>query len=201
MSGRDALYSRFVFWLKIILPLAALGLLSTLFLLSRQVNTTPTIPFSQSDLQDRTRDQQITAPSFAGTTPEGDLITLTAQSARPVLGENGQLTLQTLDMRMQMSAGGEISLRADSGVLTQSDEAVRLSGSVRITSAAGYDIRTDTLEGGLRALWLRAPDGIEAEGPPGQLRAGAMRLDSDPQTRDVMMVFDRGVTLTYRPPN
>ena len=52
-GGRDNLHSRVVAWMKIILPRAALGLLSTLFLISRTVDPTQQPPISQIDLEQR----------------------------------------------------------------------------------------------------------------------------------------------------
>ena len=45
MAARDGFYSIFVAWMKILLPLAALVLLSTLFLLSRSGTRPPGCPF------------------------------------------------------------------------------------------------------------------------------------------------------------
>ncbi|MEO0504251.1 MAG: hypothetical protein AAFZ14_13070, partial [Pseudomonadota bacterium] len=67
-------YSRFVAWLKVLLPLAALALLSTLFLLSRNTDPIAAVPFADDELLDRVRDEQITGPFFSGTTTDGDRV-------------------------------------------------------------------------------------------------------------------------------
>ena len=64
-------YTRLISWLKVLFPLAALGLLSTLFLLSRAIDPGQAIPFAEKEVQDRLRDQQITGPFFTGATSEG----------------------------------------------------------------------------------------------------------------------------------
>ncbi len=101
-------YSRLVAYLKVLLPLTALALMSTVFLLSRGVETDAVIPFAQKDLKDRTSGQQITAPFFSGTTTQGDEIMVTAQSARPG-GANGPATaidLQAEKLILLTSAPG-----------------------------------------------------------------------------------------------
>ena len=55
-------HSRLVFWLKIVLPLIALAILSTLFLVSRNIGGDGTVPFSDVDLDALARDPQLTAP-------------------------------------------------------------------------------------------------------------------------------------------
>ena len=74
-------YSRVVSYLKVALPLAALALLSTLFLISRTINTDPSIPFADFELENRLRGQQVTAPFFTGTTATGQEITIAATKA------------------------------------------------------------------------------------------------------------------------
>ena len=58
MARRDR-HTRIVGWLKIGLPLAALAILSTLFLLSRRIEPADDLPFAQVELEDRARRQQI----------------------------------------------------------------------------------------------------------------------------------------------
>ena len=47
MAARDNVHSRVVFWLKIILPLLALAILSTLFLFSRRIDTDQALPYAE----------------------------------------------------------------------------------------------------------------------------------------------------------
>ena len=55
MNGADNVHSRVVGWLKILLPLAALALLSTLFLFSRGSDPTANLPFSETELNEIAR--------------------------------------------------------------------------------------------------------------------------------------------------
>ena len=68
MPWREHLHSRMVAWLKVILPMAALALLSTLFLFSRNIDPTTTIPFTTIPLEERARDERVSRPEFAGAT-------------------------------------------------------------------------------------------------------------------------------------
>jgi len=69
--------------MKILLPLAALGLLSTLFLLSRTVDPNQPIPVAEVGLEQRAQKQGASNATFTGVTDEGDLIKLNAEVARP----------------------------------------------------------------------------------------------------------------------
>ena len=83
-QGRDG-YSRAVAIFKVLLPLAALGILATLFLISRGSQMDAVIPFAEDELNERTTNQQITKPFFSGTTAQGDELVVTADIARPAV--------------------------------------------------------------------------------------------------------------------
>ena len=52
-ARHDNLHSRLVYWLKITLPLVALMILSSVFLLSRSIRPEDAIPFAEVDIADR----------------------------------------------------------------------------------------------------------------------------------------------------
>ena len=107
-------YSRMVAFLKVLLPLAALALLSTLFLISRGMNTEATIPFAAHEIEERMRGQQITAPFFSGTTAQGDEIAVTASIARPG-GATSPAVATDLVAVIRMADGGRLTLSSQSG--------------------------------------------------------------------------------------
>ena len=98
-------HSRAVAYLKVLLPLAALVLLSTLFMISRGVNTDAVIPFAQKEIEDRMKGQQVTAPFFSGTTMRGDEIMVTAALARP--GRTGSAPVAS-DLSAEFKLTGDL---------------------------------------------------------------------------------------------
>lgn len=65
MAGTDG-HSRLVGWLKVALPLFALAILSSLFLVARGIDPDGALTLSEADLADRLREPRITAPAYAG---------------------------------------------------------------------------------------------------------------------------------------
>ena len=199
MSWREDFYSRLVAWLKILLPLAALGLLSTLFLISRGGETGDGIPFAEFDLEQRARDQGVTAPSFAGATEAGDLVTFTASSARPDPEDRNRALASHISARIELSEGGEVRFSAKSGTLDQGSDTARLVGGVTVTSSTGYRVLTEDLVTGIETLRAETGGPVEADGPPGRFSAGRMVMRSDPASGHVQLVFTEGVKLVYDP--
>lgn len=190
-------YSRLIAWLKVILPLAAIGLLSTLFLLSRSSDPLSNLPFSEIDLQEIASSQRITRPSFAGATAEGDLIAFTADSAEPK--GDGMLNATTLAAQIDLITGQSIGFTAGTGVVNRGTDTALLQDDVVITSSLGYRISTDALETGMEVIRAETLGPVDAVGPPGTFSAGHMQLTTDPDTGDAYFVFTDGVDLVYDP--
>jgi lipopolysaccharide export system protein LptC len=191
-------YSRVIAWLKILLPLAALALLSTLFLFSRSTEPLATVPFADALQRGETARQQVVAPYYAGTTPRGDLLTMTAESVRPMIG--GAIKADALETLVQFSDGSEIRMNADTATLMEAERRALLDGGVRIISSTGYVMQTDSLTSDLDALNAESRGAVIGHGPAGRLEAGKMRISASGPDGVVQLLFTEGVKLVYQPP-
>ena len=191
-------HSRLVAFLKVALPLAALGLLSTLFLLSRSVDPMATIPFGEAEISERLREGVVTGPHFSGTTRGGEPIEITAASARP--GSEGAFA-RAEDIRAEigMSGGGRVTLSAATGSFDPDNDLARFDGMVEITTTTGYTLTTDAMESRIEELELHSDGPVEGSGPFGNITAGQMFISSDAQTNDAHLLFKNGVKLIYDP--
>lgn len=199
MALRGDLHSRAVAWLKVIFPLAALAILSTLFLLSKTVDPTTTIPFTTINLEERAREQQITAPHFAGATDNGDFIAFSAKSARPDPDHANRAFGHEISARIDLTSGATITFTAEGGIIDEAADSAELRGGVIVNSSTGYTIRTERLISGMREIRAQTTGPIDGEGRPGRFSAGKMTLTTDPETKDVHLVFTNGVKLIYDP--
>lgn len=191
-------YSRLVTFLKVLLPLTALGILSTLFLLSRSVDPTATLPFGEAEIGERLREGSITAPYYSGTTNTGDQIIITASKAKP--GQDGAFAqAEDLNALFTTTDGKTISLEAMRGSFDPSGDFARFTGDVFIETETGYTLTTDALESHIERLELRSDGAVLGEAPFGTLEAGKMELATDSVTKDVHLHFKDGVKLIYDP--
>lgn len=197
MALSERSLSRLVSILKVVLPLAAIGILSTLFLLSKRTDPVSTIPFTTIDLQDAARSERIVAPSFAGATEAGDLIAFTAETATPT-GDQ-RMAAETLSARIDLTSGQQITFRADGGEIDRKVDNAHLSGGVTITSSTGYRIETEVLNAGLTEIRASSEGEIRGNGPLGTFTAGQMALTSRGQKDNAYLLFTEGVHLIYEP--
>jgi lipopolysaccharide export system protein LptC len=193
--------ARIISWLKILFPLTALALLSTLFLLSRTIDPTRPIPLERGDLESRTGSQQITDPSFSGVTDDGHQVAFVATNARVDPEQPERVIAERMAARIDLMQGGQINITSQVGTVNDAAGLAILEGDVLFTSSTGYRMQTQELVTSMREVAAESAGPISGDGPPGQLEAGQMRMTSDPQTGDVHLVFTNGVKLLYDPRN
>ena len=198
MDQGFASYSRVVAWLKILLPLSALALLSTLFLFSRSINPEQSIPFASVDVKQLAREPRITAPEFSGMTADGAAITISATTANTDPSNLDNATIDRLTAVIQTPDGASVTAQADKGAIEDARIA-RLEGDVFIQTSSGYRISTQELVSDLDKTLIESAGAVVASGPIGDITAGLMRVHLQNQTGTSMLVFKNGIKVLYDP--
>ncbi|NHQ73094.1 LPS export ABC transporter periplasmic protein LptC [Roseovarius gahaiensis] len=201
MARHNNLQSKLVAWMKIILPLAALGLLSTLFLLSRTVDPTRSVPVSQIDIEKRAAEQGASNPTFSGVTEEGDQVTVRARSAVPNTDDMSKVHAEQINATLELQSGSKFNITSQSAKVDSTAFTVQLIGDVRIVSSTGFDLETEVLNARFDVLYTDTPGPVSGSGPPGNLQAGRMVLRNDDSTDAAHLLFTDGVKLIYQPQN
>lgn len=198
MAQSFATYSRVVAWLKVIFPLSALALLSTLFLFARSIDPEQSIPFADVDVKELAREPRITAPEFSGMTADGAAITISAATAKtdPVKLEDA--TINRLAAVVQTPEGAELTAEADEGAI-ENARIARLTGNVEIRTSTGYTITTDELTADLDKTLISSGGKVEANGPIGRVTAGKMSVLLQNNSGTSVLVFKNGVQVLYIP--
>ena len=190
-------YSRMVSYLKVFLPLAALALLATLFLISPSSDNEVSIPFADREIEERLRGQQVTAPFFSGSTAQGDEIWVTADVDRA--SDDQPVIASALRAEIRMIAGGQITLTSDRGTVHPDQDLARFIGNVEIITTDGMVVETEALKTQLSAVHAESPGAIRASGDLGELTAGHMEIASETVGGPVHLLFTNGVKLVYAP--
>lgn len=192
-------HTRIVGWLKVALPLAALAILSTLFLVARRIDPEDALPYAEVDVEDLAREPRMTAPTYAGTTSDGAALTLTADEARPA-AEGTPAQAAKLRLDLTTPDGARTELVAAMAALDDATREIVLSGGVTITTTAGYRLETAEMSARLDRTGLESRSPVTATGPLGDIRADRMALSQDNRTTGAyVLVFNGDVRLLYRP--
>ncbi|MDA7964370.1 LPS export ABC transporter periplasmic protein LptC [Ruegeria sp.] len=191
-------HSRWVQFLKVLLPLAAITLLSTMFLLSRSVETNVSVPFSREAIDERLADQAVTRPRYNGVTSKGEEIQVEAR--RATQGDEGDApTGSEISGRLGLSGGGVITLESNAGSIRPDKGTVTFVGDVVITSADGMRVTTDLLNTSLDEIRGDTPGQVDGTSPIGAFTAGRMRFGTVKNDGPVHILFTDGVKLIYEP--
>lgn len=202
MVAFDNSYSRMVAWAKIILPLLALAILSTLFLASRSIDPVHSIPFSEVDVQELAAAQRVGGPVYSGVAKSGSSYTIIADTATPDLTGQSGMTATNIKATIETTSGTIIKVTAPDGVVEPKSDSAELSNGVYITTSTGFQFDTDVLFTKIDLSEIISKDQIDAKGPFGDFSAGkmAMTQQNDQGTgNDYLMVFTDGVNLIYIP--
>jgi lipopolysaccharide export system protein LptC len=195
----DNLHSRLVFWLKIVLPLAALGLLATLFLFGRPISPEDAIPYASTDITDRVKDPRVTSPVFAAMTNDGAALTITAAEARPGAVGSGTAGLaRAMVALMELPDGSTAEVTAPLVQMESAAKRAILTGGVKIVTSSGYTALMPGMSVATTQADLTSLGPVNAEGPPGKLHAETMHLGLA-ASGGYQLDFTGGVTLVYLP--
>lgn len=200
MTWRDNLHSRMVAWMKILLPLVALALLSTLFLVSKRFDPSKTEPPSGLDLQERARHEGARNATLSGVTRAGHEVFV--QSTRFVPSSQGpqRLLAENLTVTLRLKDGMDVRIGALRGEIDQDHDHATLSGNVTIDTSSGYSLKSDLLSIQYDALRVVSPGPVSGTAPAGDLTAGRMRLLRQKADGDAFdLFFADGVKLIYQP--
>jgi len=197
MVSHDNFHSTLVSWLKIILPLVALAILSTLFLVARTVDPSDAIPFAEVDVEDRVREPRLTLPTWAGVMDDGAALTVSADEARP---NADQASAERLVARLDMPDGASADLVSATGSLDPATRRLTVSGGVTLSTSSGYRIETERMVAALDRTSLVADQAVVATGPVGRVDADSMALTEKPDAPgQYVLVFKGAVKLLYLP--
>jgi lipopolysaccharide export system protein LptC len=195
MAVADNRYSRFVQFAKVVLPILALALLSTLFLFSKRLDPNDAIPFAEIDVEKIAREQRLAAPKFSGVTSDGSAVSVSALSATPDQNDPRRLSAKNVKALIETTSGANYEIAADLALFDGSAETLELTGTVSITTTSGYALKTEQVTAALQETSFFAPTPVTGRAPGGIFEAGNMRLMTKDGTQ--VLVFKNGVKLIY----
>jgi len=184
-------------WLKIILPMGALALLSTLFLFARSPADQPDVPIAQ--IEAIAREQQITRPEFSGVADDGSVIAVNAKNAMPDTDNPDTFFVDSLNIDVDALDGTTLNITSGTSVLNTAAQTARLNGLSRVTTSSGYTMETNGITADLKTGEIVSDGTLEIQAPFGDLTAGKVHIWVTTAGEGQQMHFTQGVRLLYTP--
>lgn len=189
-------YSVVVRWVKTLLPVAALGLLSTIFLIARVPSGEISVPYAE--IEEIARNPRISAPQISGMASDGSTVAAQAHAAVPT--DEG-LTAQRIDVTLQSTGGTVTHLSAAQGALDENSKTAAMTGLVRLDTSGGYRMETKGLNADLATGRVVSYGALEVRAPFGSLTAGQLIIETPKSSGQQEMIFKDGVRLIYERSN
>jgi lipopolysaccharide export system protein LptC len=202
MPAGPGLHSRIVAVLKVGLPLVALGMLASLFLVQTDDTVGDGLVFAPGDIDALGEGLHITNPTFTGTTRGQDSFRFTADLVVPDAAPPERAAISALSGEIALAGGPTVKVDAAAGDLHIPTQRLDLTGDVRIETSDGYRIRAEKVTLDLRAGSLVAGDAVESTGPLGRIDSGSLHVAPAAESGEARRFsFGKGVRLVYDPPD
>jgi lipopolysaccharide export system protein LptC len=192
-------YSRFIAWIKIILPITAIALLSMMFLFARTQEPSQDIPFADIDVDQLARDQRLSAPTYAGVTRDGRAVSFEAETIGGLSDGSDQITAKGVVARLSDREGQTIRIEAPNAVIDQRDRVAQLLGGVHLSVEGQIDMRADALRLNLEETHLESVGSVWIEAAFGSIQAAHASVRPKPETQGYLADFTGGVKMIYQP--
>ncbi|MEO1470119.1 MAG: hypothetical protein AAFV86_13770 [Pseudomonadota bacterium] len=205
-------YSRFVRVAKILLPLAAMGVLASIFL-SGQPRPGLEDMLSAEEIARLGAGLRLDSPRFAGRTEDGNPFMLSAEAAVPDGPLAEEIALEAPRGQLTLADGRRLTAIAEGGMMRRAAETLTLEGGVTLASEDGYRFETERLTLDFESRSARAPGAVvgtmDGTDGRGRLEAGRFLMEGMPGTGDgsgeddgtgVRLIFDGGVRVLFTPP-
>ncbi len=188
-------YSRMVSWLKILLPLIALGVLGTVFLFNSEDGFEIGFTFSRTDIETLERGSFIKNPQVNGITKKGEPFYLLADEIRPMDDDNSLVVITNLDVEFQFSSDTWTKITSESALMDVTAQTVWFETGGRLETSDGNVALVDSLHLLMASGELQG-SGIVADGPLGQISAENFRIESSEGENRVLW-FENNVRMVY----
>jgi lipopolysaccharide export system protein LptC len=193
-------YSRLVAWLKILLPLAALGILSSVVFFARDADDQRTIPFVTQEGGPDTPGERVTQPEYVGVTADGAQITMHAEQVSPVEGNTQLLDAWSLRSKIETVDGRVFDAAAPEARIDLEEGLAHFLGEVTVETSDGFTIVSENLDTRLDTTSAESDGPVSGTAPFGTLDAGRFSYTARAEGES-LLVFNGGVKLIYQPRN
>ena len=193
----DDSYSFFIAWVKTLLPIVALGMLSTIFLFSGKVDVTQSLPYAELNVEDIIREQRITKPYFTGISEGGIEFALSAAYATPNASQPSILNVSKLRVEFKTPQGNTTEITAGLGEMNTETKSAKISRGVNLASKLNFWITTETLDIDFNDSYASTNGPFKGVFSLGSIESGNMVLKMI--TGDQQIIFTNGVRMLYNP--
>ena len=172
-------YSKFVRWMRLVLPLMALVIVAMLFTWTGMEEEIA-IPLQQQAAQQKDIGKnELLNPRFESTDENKQPYTVTAKRAIQSEEDEKLVILERPVADMLLNTGNWIAVEADKGAYHQETQKLFLEGHVRLFHDEGYQMETAKLHVDVAKNLAWSDNDVYGQGPAGTLEAKGLKADNE----------------------
>lgn len=176
---RPAGYSRYVSFMKFLLPAIALGLVSLIFIWPQiQLDSRFSLSFKKISPAEA-EDPSMVNARFVGADKRNQPFSITADLAKNVLLGAADIELEMPKADIAISNGSWLVLTAKTGVYNQKGKLLNLQGAVNLFHDSGYEFSTQKATIDLGKGFAEGDQPIRGQGPFGTLQAEGFHIENN----------------------
>ncbi|MCF6273148.1 MAG: hypothetical protein L3J37_08135 [Rhodobacteraceae bacterium] len=195
MAKGHGTYSRVVAWLKILLPMIALIVLGTVFLITSDDGFDAGFTFSQADIETLEAGSFLKKPQIDGVTARGEPFHLVAELIAPVEGNLNLVKMTALSGEFVFSSSEWVRLEAATAVMDIKAQTLVFNEGGQVETSDGTIASVDFLRATLSTGEMEGR-GIIALGPLGQVSADNFQITA-PEGKNRVLWFENNVRMLY----
>ena len=172
-------YSRYVIFMKFLLPAAALTLVAAIVIWPQVHVADNSFSIGLSDVQLTARENpSMVNARFVGSDEKNQPFSITADLAKNLLLGSSKIELEMPKADITTKDGTWMVLTANTGIYNQSGKTLSLDGSVNLFHDSGYEFNTTSASVDLNGGSAKSKVPVTGQGPFGQLVAEGFRIDN-----------------------
>lgn len=176
-------YSRFVSFMKFLLPAAAVVLFISLFIYSGFFDRDDKLDITFRDIATQNDDLRMVSPRVSGLNKDGRPYELNADTATQNTTQPNLVRLENIDADLKTDdANGWLTLNAARGLLDTDRQTLKLDDKVDIFTTQGYEFHARKADVNFDKGTVESDDEVWGQGPLGTLRADSMYADNTSET-------------------
>lgn len=170
-------YSRFVRFMRLFLPIIAIGIIAVLMAWPDAEKIMSPIP-KEAILPQTIGKNEVISPRFESKDDKQQPFTITAERAVQDTKDPDIVFLERPAADITLQSGAWLAITSLKGAYRQHDERLLLEGNVELFHDAGYQFQTEKLLVNLDTGKAFAETAVEGSGPAGTLSATAMQANN-----------------------
>lgn len=192
-AKRSKRHSTIVRSMRLLLPIAALGVVVILMAWKSDNNPVTAVPREEISPQTVSQNELI-KPKFQSEDSNGQPYSITADKATQNAEDMNTVFLHKPVADINLKSGGSISMTAANGEYKQEQKGLTLDGQVEVQNNEGYKIQTERMNVDVTGQIITSDSPVTGTGPQADITASGMNVNGNSK----IVIFNGPAKLTLR---